>query len=356
MRVAFSIPAVLAALAYAAPNGSDVSTSVASKQTCITKYRPAHSKPTSLPTRTKCSSQTVSSVITTCGTESTVTTTITPDAVTAIANGTYLYQPTLVTKPAKRADECATTTTVSVGKTTVYTGSYNGTAAKRTASPLDRRYPIGNQGRSAFKANSFHFVGQKAVNAGRKAVAIDCFDEVTTYVFSTSTVQEEPTTVTITASTPTVYITPAIKAVSAPTGKVSITSTITAGAANATSAGTCTVTAASSTTTQHLKCAPTNLIGEVNGYGIGQTGSNSGSTYGLAPGSDPSACCQLCVNDDECAASEDDTDANNCFLWYTTPSSCGVGFQYSDGGQGLQAGSGFLVQTGCGTIEATDDF
>ncbi|KAF2171817.1 hypothetical protein M409DRAFT_18050 [Zasmidium cellare ATCC 36951] len=355
MRIAFTIPAVLAALAYAASNGSDVSTSVASTQTCITKYRPAHNQPSSLPTRTKCSSQTVSSVITTCGTELTVTTTITPDPVTATANGSFIYEPTLVTKPAKRAD-CSTTTTLRVGKTTVYTGTYNGTAAKRTASPLDRRYPIAKQRRSAFKANLFHYVGQKAVNAGRKAVAIDCFDEVTTYVLSTSTIQEEPTTVIVTASTPTVYVTPAIKAVSAPTSTVSITTTITAGAGNATSAGTCTVTAASSTTTQHIKCAPTNLVGEVNGYGIGQTGSHSGSTYGLAPGSDASACCQLCVNDDECAASEDDTDAKNCFLWYTTPSSCGIGFQYSDGGQSLEPGSGFLVQTGCGTVEATDDF
>lgn len=242
----------------------------------------------------------------------------------------------------------------SVGKTTVYTGSYSGTAAQRTASPLDRRYPIVNQRRNAFKANFFHYVGQKAVNAGQKAVGVDCLEQITTYLLSTSTVQEQPTTVTVTADTPTVYVTPAVNAVSAPTAPVSITSTITAGV-NATSAGPCTVTVASSTTTQHIKCAPTNLISEVNGYGIGQTGGSSGSTHGLAPGGDASACCQLCVDDDECAASEDDTDAKNCFLWYTTPS-CGVGFQYSDGGQNLKPGNGFLVQTGCGTIEATDDF
>lgn len=242
----------------------------------------------------------------------------------------------------------------SVSKITVYTGSYNGTAAKRTASPHDRRYPIVNEQRNAFRANIFHYVGQKAVNAGQKPVGVDCLEQVTTHVISTSTVHEEPTTVTLTADTPTIYATPAINAVSPPTAPLSITSTSTAGA-NATSAGTCTVTAASSTTTQHIKCAPTNLISEVNGYGIGQTGGNSGSTHGLAPGGDASACCQLCVDDDECAASEDDTDAKNCFLWYTTPS-CGVGFQYSDGGLNLKPGSGFLVQTGCGTIDATDDF
>lgn len=108
MRIAFTIPAVLAALAYA---DSEVSTSVESSQTCFTKYRPANGKPSSLPTRTKCSSQTVSSVVTTCGTQSTVTTTVTPDAVTATANGTYAYDPILVTQPAKRA-ACSTTTTV----------------------------------------------------------------------------------------------------------------------------------------------------------------------------------------------------------------------------------------------------
>lgn len=242
----------------------------------------------------------------------------------------------------------------SISATTVYTGTYNGTVAKRTASPLDRSYPVAHQQRNVFRANLFHYIGQKAVNAGQKAVAVDCLDQVTTYLFSTSTIEEQPTTVTETASTPTVYITSAIKAVPAPTAPVSITSTITApGFVNATAAGTCTVTAASSTTTQHLKCAPTNLIDTVNGYGIGQTGGNSANTRGLAPGSDPSACCQLCVDDDECAASEDDPDAGNCFLWYTEPS-CGLGFQYSDGGQKLKPGSGFLVQTGCGTIEATD--
>lgn len=112
MRFAFILPAVLATLAYAAPDPSDLSTSVASTQTCITKYRPAHGKPSALPTRTKCSSQTVTSVVTTCGTKSTVTETITPDAITATANGTFVYRPTAVTNPAKRADSCSTTTTV----------------------------------------------------------------------------------------------------------------------------------------------------------------------------------------------------------------------------------------------------
>lgn len=242
----------------------------------------------------------------------------------------------------------------SISKTTVYTGSSNGTAAKRTASPFERRHPVQ---RNIFRANMFHYVGQKAINAGQRAVAVDCLDQVTTYLLSTSTIEEQPTTVTITADTPTIYVTPAVKAVSAPTAPVSITSTITApGFPNATAAETCTVTAASSTTTQHIKCAPTNLIGEVNGYGIGQTGGDSANTRGLAPGSDASACCQLCVDDPECAASEDDTDAGNCFLWYTKNPSCGLGFQYSDGGQKLEPGSGFLVQTGCGTIEPTDDF
>lgn len=205
-------------------------------------------------------------------------------------------------------------------------------------------------------AKVFHHFGQRTLGTKQQPFAVLCLNQATTYQITTTTIAEQPATETVTAKTPTVYVTKAQRAVLATTGPASITSTMTAppatgGATN----GVCTVTVAKSTTTQHVKCAPTNLISSVNNYGIGQTGGDSASTRGLAPGSDPSACCQLCMDDQSCAASEDDHAAGNCFLWYTTPS-CGLGFRYSDGGQKLAPGSGLIVQTGCGSIEAVASF
>lgn len=193
-----------------------------------------------------------------------------------------------------------------------------------------------------------HRYGQQAFNDNQKAFAVDCLAQITTYDVSISTIQDETTIETVTAATPTIYVTLQNKAIDSE--PVDITKTVTA---QPVTSGICTVTAASSTTTQHLKCAPTNLISEVDGYGIGETQGDSSNTRGLAPGSDPSACCQLCLDTEGCAASEDDPDAGNCFLWYTAPS-CGLGFKYTTGSQKLEAGTGFLVQTGCGSIEETD--
>lgn len=203
----------------------------------------------------------------------------------------------------------------------------------------------------------FRIFGQQArlANVQQEAVKVACLEQITTYVFTTTTVLEEPATETITADTPTFYVTPVRKFVDPTAPFPSLVTGTAPAAVDSPGNGVCTQTVASSTTTQHLKCAPTNLISEVNGYGIGQTGGNSANTRGLAPGSDPSACCQLCVDTEGCAASEDDPDAGNCFLWYTEPA-CGLGFQYSDGGQRLEPGTGFIVQTGCGTMEAVKQF
>lgn len=239
----------------------------------------------------------------------------------------------------------------STGASTLYTGEYSGRASKRTAAALDSRAPFG-QPRSPLLGKIFHRYGQKAFNANQKPFAVDCLAQVTTYDIATSTISDVTTTETVNASTPTIYITLQNNAVDSE--PIPITTTITAQPTeDVITGGVCTVTVASSTTTQHLKCAPTNLISEVDGYGIGETQGDSKNTRGLAPGGDPSACCQLCIDTEDCAASEDDPDAGNCFLWYTTPP-CGLGFKYAAGSRKLKAGTGFLLQTGCGTIEETE--
>lgn len=237
------------------------------------------------------------------------------------------------------------------GASTLYTGEYSSSVAKRTAAALDSRAPFG-KARNPLLGKVLHRFGQSAFNDNQNAFAVDCLAQVTTYEISTSTIQDQTVTETVTAATPTIYITLRNKAVD-DSEPVPITTTITAQPTDNVASGICTVTAASTTTTQHLKCAPTNLISQVDGYGIGETQGDSSNTRGLAPGSDPSACCQLCLDTDGCAASEDDPDAGNCFLWYTTPT-CGLGFKYAAGSQELAAGAGFFVQTGCGTIEETD--
>lgn len=222
--------------------------------------------------------------------------------------------------------------------------------AKRTATPLDQRSP---PLLPALLGPMVHRLGQSAL-ANQRAFEVDCLEQITSYVLVTTTMAEQAVTETVTAATPTVYVTRHTGKGLLATGSVSITTTLTAPLATdaAATGGLCTVTeGASSTTTQHAKCAPTNLISQIGGKGIGQTQGNDSNTRGLAPGSDPSACCQLCVDTDGCAASEDDQKAGNCFLWYTEPT-CGLGFKYSDNNQNLAAGAGFIVQTGCGSIEA----
>ncbi|KXT12829.1 hypothetical protein AC579_7617 [Pseudocercospora musae] len=339
--------ALAAATASAAPNGPKLSTSIDSCQKTITKYRPGFGAIGPLSTNTRTTSHTVHSTITACGAQSTVTTTITPDPVTQTVNGTNAKNLLVNT-----GQECTSTTTISESVATVYTGTYSASQSKQSAAPLSQRSPL-------LKPNLlgkvFHRLGQNAL-LNQKAFEVDCLEQVTTHVITTTTVHDAPATRTVTAETPIVYVTPqeGIKAALA-TAPVNITTTRTAQpAVNTSGGGVCTVTAgASSTTTQHSKCAPTNLISEVDGKGIGQTQGDESNTRGLADGADPSACCQLCVDTEDCAASEDDPDAGNCFLWYTEPS-CGRGFNYSVGSNDIAPGAGFLLQTGCGTIAAVD--
>lgn len=253
---------------------------------------------------------------------------------------------------------CSSTKTASAdATTTVYTGSYNGMIAKRTASPLDIQP---RQATAALASIMNHVFGSTSMTELREAYEVDCLEQVTTYYIATSTESAALVTSTSTASAAVVYVTSTQVVDSSATSSaqqpaVTVTSTVTAQASsNGTSGGVCTVTQgkATATTTQHIKCAPTNLISEIDGYGIGSVRGVANETQGLADGTDPSACCQLCVDTEGCAAVEDDQGAGNCFLYYTTPS-CGLGFRYANGGQNLTAGSGFLVQSGCGTIQAT---
>lgn len=375
MSLRFALAALLAvgSVITAAPT-SGLSTSISHNETCITRIRSASTAPSSLPSSTRTSAQTVRTTVTIAGYASAATETITPAAITSTTvinatglgslTGTGAARTSTVLTTITQANatagsgSCSKTKTVAAdATTTVYTGSYNGTVAKRTAGVSDRQAGFLQVRQNPFESILTHLFGQAALAESRKPFEVDCLAQVTTYLIATSTESASALTVTVTASTPVVYTASTASGseyASASSSGAVVTSTVTIhGASNGTSSGVCTVTTGkpTATTTQHLKCAPTNLISQVDGYGIGQTQGHANETQGLAPGSDPSACCQLCVDTEGCAAIEDDEGAGNCFLFYTTPS-CGLGFTYAKGSKNMAAGAGFKVQTGCGTIEA----
>ncbi|KAK5119751.1 hypothetical protein LTR85_007327 [Meristemomyces frigidus] len=359
----------------AAPSSpSSLATSISRDETCITRIRPATTDLSSVPTSTRTSTQTVSTTLTVSASAGYVTEiqTETGSTSTILVNATYagslsgtgfartstVFSTVIAAHGTAGAGSCSKTTTVSADATsTVYTGSYNGTVAKRTAGIVSDRLSLPRKRVDTLGASLFHYFGQTALGESRKPFEVDCLEQVTTYLIATSTASAELLTTTVTASAPVVYVTSTkslgnASEASASQSVLTVTSTVTAQSANnSTGSGVCTVITGkpTATTTQHIKCAATNLISEVDGYGIGSTEGHANETQGLAPGSDPSACCQLCLDTEGCAASEDDHKAGNCFLWYTTPS-CGLGFKYAIGGQNLAAGAGFLVQSGCGTI------
>jgi len=301
----------------------------------------------------------------TAGAAGQTTQTITPSAVTSTVYVTSdvprsigsASNPTTYVTVTEPVAACSSTLTVSAdATTTVYTGTYNGTVAKRTAGAYTQEFSFAKR-QNPFVDMVVQRFGEPAMTGSRNAFEVDCSEQLTTYLVATSTLSATAQTTTVTGSAATIFITQTETdtdvAPSLTAAGFTVTSTITQQAANGTTGvSICTVTigTASATTTQHIKCAPTNLITQVNGYGIGQTEGHANETQGLTDGQDASACCQTCVDTEGCAASSDDRAAGNCFLWYTTTPSCGLGFQYANTSSTLAAGKGFSVQSGCGTI------
>ncbi|KAF2860118.1 hypothetical protein K470DRAFT_282293 [Piedraia hortae CBS 480.64] len=310
------------------------------KQTCITKIRPMASELSSLPTSTRYITHTVVST-TTPSTLSSITSNedcTSEEVSSSAAPSTVTVTTTTTTTVPASNSACSTTTTVSAsGKQTSYTGSLDTALARRTQGPFGHRAPH-------WASPLVHYYGRNRVESlepvDRKPYEVDCLDRVTAHVYVTA--GENVTAMC------------AVQEDAQPASTVTSTVTVTASASA--NAGVCTVTQGDSTgtTTQHVKCAPTNMITQVNGKGIGAVQGSSNGTQGLAPGSDPSACCQMCVDTPNCAASEDDKDAGNCFLWYTSPS-CGLALSYSPGGKNLSPGTGFFIQTGCGSVAVGQD-
>jgi hypothetical protein len=118
------------------------------------------------------------------------------------------------------------------------------------------------------------------------------------------------------------------------------------------------------TVTRAAQCAPTNMISERDGYGVGiQIFPDSwrfpigfpGEIIGI-PGMDAGACCQLCLDNKGCAASEwtaGPVDPSSCRLFYYGygNSTCGLGapLKYYASTWDLSR-QGSYLQLGCGTF------
>lgn len=128
------------------------------------------------------------------------------------------------------------------------------------------------------------------------------------------------------------------------------------GSARATTTIDCSTT---QTTTLDAKCAPTNLIGAIdgtNGIYVLTAGPGTASTFGLLEdGLDPSLCCQRCLDTEGCAGEAASPASGNCFLYFTNTTStadgqCGEAFSYGTNGDTGGADSEFIVQSGCGVV------
>lgn len=122
---------------------------------------------------------------------------------------------------------------------------------------------------------------------------------------------------------------------------------------------TTTVPCAEETVTKTLaaECAPTNLIGAINGEGL-LSGRYADRTSVIYTRNDPwandvSACCQACLDNEGCGASMGGDGA--CGLYYTATEDAEPvcdSFIFSFTSEPYEIpGQGLVVQNGCGTVE-----
>lgn len=117
---------------------------------------------------------------------------------------------------------------------------------------------------------------------------------------------------------------------------------------------------AAPTVTYDARCAPTNLISERDGRGVGIRVIPRNWTFPLAgiQAVDAGTCCQLCVSNPGCAVSEWKLGWNGgCYLYYwnhddknTGTSSCGGVMEYYGNVHALPR-QGSFVQRGCGELK-----
>ncbi|KAI1423934.1 hypothetical protein F5Y12DRAFT_754771 [Xylaria sp. FL1777] len=339
---------LLGASAYAifAAAYTDTSVSTASNVQCSTVYGSGGVAPTPIPTSdiTKITSTVFTSPVVTIPsgytrvTDSTVTTTQHTSLVVTITFATVTSG--IVTSGVQEVTTIATalwpvtTCTNDVTPTTVtkYTGEY--TPVPGQATTLPESY----------------------------ATEIFCTTSLTSYVHLLPTESVGPLGTIYTTPTTTIYdytttSTSTLTYLTVTTPSATVTSTyisyVEVGHAEPTRI------ACESTVTKTLdaRCAPTNLISDHNNVGLvsGRYNANVTVVYTRDEpyGTDPSACCQLCLDNEGCGASMWGP-YETCGLYYHGNESgepqCDFIFTYGSEEQYI-AGQGIVVSNGCGTVE-----
>lgn len=320
MLSVLNIIAVVASVASAAASAAAVpagnsSASAALTSACTTKTQtiPGYSTVTVKSVITQ-SPQTWTRTIETFGATSTLSSNGTDPTTTTVYTTTY--SPAFVATATETRRFCTETITNSLELTsTVFTGTYSLT-------PL------------ATKCSTAYAVTYLSGTTTRSIVStsIPAVQFITEYIDSGTT--------TITAYQSTATTTQTVEYPQYTSGTFT--------SSYSTSCTTTVYTATASTaTTQSAQCAPTNLISDVAGisYGDGSFGSADKQV-------DASACCQVCLDTDECAGmafSGGPYSAGYCNLWIADPV-CGVAMYITPATES-DDGNEYIVAPGCGSIE-----
>nr|POE47030.1 hypothetical protein CFP56_00362 [Quercus suber] len=350
----YTLVALLATRSYATPASNAILSAVTSDRTWHTRdrqYGIERVMPTPEDALTTVSSSTI--------TPSTISVITTSSAGALVASAKTTFTTTIVNKVlASSRPICVVTVTLSdaavSSTTTVYTGTDFNRVAKRIAfvtSAIDR----GNLGMpgSAHK----HGFPSHIDNFDTHTFEKDCMEEEST-LFITTVIVTTLQTTTVTLSRAYITVTHHTNTRSPLTAPATRTTALILSPPTPLPLSSCITTTAlpRKTTTQALECAPSNLLSAISRTNdpfipiTHLSPLDSNATQRLLPAADASACCQLCVDTQDCAAMASDASAGNCFLWFTAPG-CGVAFRAQGGKMGtVGAGTGFVVQQGCGGL------
>ncbi|KAI8625645.1 hypothetical protein F5Y19DRAFT_449706 [Xylariaceae sp. FL1651] len=339
---------LLGAAVYGGLVSAETTTSVTSTtvSSCSTQFGSGGVAPTPVPTDE---------------TLKTVTTTITRNAVT-VPSTIVVSAPTTITVTQRTVttytygDATVTVPTFTSGvglDKTVATGIFAATVCANGAKPTTvTKYtgnytPVSGQATTLPATYPTHAVCRTSVVFSWILFPTVTSGAVTTTVTPTSTVTSPTTTSTSTYIFGTEYV-----------YQTTVTMTYTTYTPHAVTT-TSTVACAEETVTKTIaaECAPTNVIGAINGEGI-QSGRYADRTSVIYTreepwASDASACCQACLDNEGCGASMSGYGA--CGLYYTaTPDGEPVcdAFIFSFGSSpDVAPGQGLIMQNGCGTVQ-----
>nr|POE54958.1 hypothetical protein CFP56_64630 [Quercus suber] len=194
---------------------------------------------------------------------------------------------------------------------------------------------------------------------------VDCLKQETTLCIATTitttltqAVTVQPSTTSVT-DTQYIYSLPLLTAIA--TATITVTVSLSPPISSCLFLRETTTLLPATTNPQLLRCAPSNLISAIPppvGLSVPITHLHPRGTNAiqrLLPFVDASACCQLCVEIEDCVAMASDPSAGNCFLWFTSPS-CGVAFEATGDAAGSAADRvAFVVQQGCGDFVLGND-